>query len=140
MLWASWRIRYIRPTDWTIASGSVQHARILVDLLATELTLFIQGLELGDGFGQQLHDNAGVDVGAKADQHNREVSQRAARKNVQKAEQLAGICLGIQILQNLAQGVRVAQGNRNVGQDSKHQQHAKNGQDALAHLTVAERF
>ena len=70
-----------------------QHTGVLVDALAAVLALFVHSFQLGDGLGEQLHDNAGVDVRAQADQHDGEVGQRAAGQDVQKAEQLVGVGL-----------------------------------------------
>ena len=59
----------------------------LRDLLAAFLALLVHLLQFGDGNGEQLHDDRGVDVGRDAHGHDRVVGKIRAGHLVDEAEQ-----------------------------------------------------
>ena len=66
-------------------------ARVLVELLAAALALFLQRLELRRDRGQQLDDDRGRDVRHDVEGEDRHAPERAAREHVEHAEDAAGI-------------------------------------------------
>jgi hypothetical protein len=64
-----------------------QIARVLRHLRLARLALLLQGLEPRDHHREQLHDDAGRDVGHDPEREDRQLQQRAAAEEVDQAEQ-----------------------------------------------------
>ena len=65
------------------ADGEI--ARVLRQPRRAGLALLLEGLEPGDDHGQQLHDDAGRDVGHDAQREDRQLQQRTAAEQVDQA-------------------------------------------------------
>ena len=68
-----------------------QVARVLVDLGVARLALLLQLLEPRDDDRQQLEDDRGRDVRHDPEREERELRERAAREQVQQAEDRAAL-------------------------------------------------
>src|SRR2546430_1359069 len=56
-----------------------EHARVLIDLVASVLAFLREALERGDRLVEERHDDRGVDVGVHAERYDRQLREATAR-------------------------------------------------------------
>ena len=95
-------------------------ARILVDLLAAALALFLERGELRRHRRRQLHDDRGGDVGHHAERDQAHPLEAAAREHVEEVEHAAA-----GRLEQGAQRARIDAGQRHEAQQAEDDQRAE---------------
>src|SRR5829696_6530734 len=102
-----------------------QVPRVLVDLRVAGLALLLQLLEPRDHHGHQLEDDRGRDVGHDPEREQSELPERAAREDVQEAENGPALAGEVRV-----DGVRVDAGHRDPApqpveaEDHRREEHA----------------
>ena len=91
----------------------------------------LQGLELGDDPGHQLHDDRGVDVRVHPEADDREARQPAAREQVEQPEQRV-------VVEELRHRRRVRSGHGHVRQEAEDDQDPGDEQDSPPEVRRSE--
>ena len=107
------------------ADGQV--ARVLGDLLLTDLALLLQALERGHDDRQQLQDDRCRDVGHDSQREERQAGEASSAEQVQEAEDVA---VG-EVVLDLVDGVGVDPGSRDVRAEPVESEHRRRKRELL---------
>jgi hypothetical protein len=112
-----------------------QVARVLGDLLLSDLALLLQALQRGHDHRQQLQDDRGRDVGHDPQREQRQPLEAAAREDVEEAEDVRAVEARLDRLDRVEVDAR----RRDVGPEPVERQHRQRKRDLSPDLRDRER-